>query len=152
MNSKNLNTSNCNHDRSSKPFKVLVAEDNYISRRILEKKLIKWGYDVICVGNGKEALEAFETSEDARIALLDWMMPELDGVEVCKKIREKTGPDFLVVTPGIRPEWVSQSDDQERVMTPREAFESGASYIVIGRPVTEADDPAEAVARISDTL
>ena len=79
----------------------------------------------------------------------------LDGVVAsafeAQAIRAKCGPDFLVVTPGIRPEWASR-DDQARVITPREAFEFGSDYIVIGRPITDRDEPEEAVRRIFETL
>ncbi len=68
----------------------------------------------------------------------------LDGV-VCSSretaaLRARLGEDFLLVTPGIRPAG-SASDDQRRVMTPLEAIRNGSSYLVIGRPVTQADDP-----------
>ena len=55
-------------------------------------------------------------------------------------IRETVGPDFLIVTPGIRLTG-SRTDDQERVMTPEHAISAGADHIVVGRPITEADDP-----------
>ena len=75
----------------------------------------------------------------------------LDGVvaspKEVQKIREKLGPSFLIVTPGIRPAG-SERGDQERVTTPEEAFRLGSDYIVIGRPVTEAPDPREAVLQI----
>jgi orotidine-5'-phosphate decarboxylase len=76
----------------------------------------------------------------------------LDGV-VCSAheaglIRERCGADFLRVTPGIRlPE--DASDDQKRIMTPRQAIESGASYLVVGRPVTRAREPLEVLTRIN---
>lgn len=71
----------------------------------------------------------------------------MDGV-VCspheiKAIREACGDGFLIVTPGVRPQWAA-SDDQERVMTPKEAILNGASYLVVGRPITKAKDPLEA--------
>lgn len=75
----------------------------------------------------------------------------LDGVvaspEEIKTIREKTGDDFLIVTPGVRPSWAGR-DDQERVATPKQALDDGADYIVIGRPITAADDPAAACKKI----
>lgn len=58
------------------------------------------------------------------------------------------GTDFLVVTPGVRPDWAAKND-QARVATPREALEAGASHIVCGRPITGANDPAEAARRIT---
>jgi orotidine-5'-phosphate decarboxylase len=79
----------------------------------------------------------------------------LDGV-VCSAheaaaIRDRLGERFLRVTPGIRlPE--DHADDQKRVMTPQIAFRSGASYLVIGRPVTRAVDPSAVLARINHEL
>jgi orotidine-5'-phosphate decarboxylase len=55
------------------------------------------------------------------------------------------------VVPGIRPKW-SETDDQTRTMTPREALRAGADYLVIGRPITAASDPLEAAKRIVDEL
>ncbi|WP_419778679.1 orotidine-5'-phosphate decarboxylase [Maridesulfovibrio sp.] len=74
----------------------------------------------------------------------------LDGV-VCsglevEAIKEKCGSDFLALTPGIRP--ASVSDDQRRVVTPAQAVERGSNFLVVGRPITGADDPAEAARRI----
>lgn len=75
----------------------------------------------------------------------------LDGVVASAKeiidIRSVCSDDFLVVTPGIRPAWAS-TDDQKRIKTPAEAIRDGASHLVIGRPVSKADDPGEAAARI----
>ncbi len=58
-------------------------------------------------------------------------------------IREACGPDFLIVTPGVRPSFAAV-DDQKRVMTPSEAVSSGADYLVIGRPIAKAADPVQA--------
>ena len=75
----------------------------------------------------------------------------MDGV-VCspqeiKPIRKACGDDFLIVTPGVRPSWAA-TDDQARIMTPGEAIAAGASYLVIGRPVTRAADPVKAAKQI----
>ncbi len=75
----------------------------------------------------------------------------LDGV-VCSPreasmIRRRVGDDFLLVTPGVRPKRAA-ADDQRRVMTPSEAIIAGASYLVIGRPITAAADPIEALRSI----
>ncbi len=75
----------------------------------------------------------------------------VDGV-VCSPretvaVRGIVGPDALVVTPGVRPAWVV-SDDQERVATPADALAAGASYLVVGRPITASKDPAAAFERI----
>ena len=70
----------------------------------------------------------------------------LDGVVVSPKetakVRKAFGDDFLIVTPGVRPEG-NQKQDQKRVATPKEAIDAGADYIVIGRPITKAKDPVK---------
>ena len=75
----------------------------------------------------------------------------LDGVVSspleAAQIRRQYGPEFLIVTPGIRPAG-SASDDQRRVLTPRQAIQAGADILVIGRPITRAPDPAEAAREI----
>ena len=72
----------------------------------------------------------------------------MDGVVASPKevglIREACGDDFLIVTPGVRPAFASQ-DDQKRVTTPAEALQAGADYLVIGRPISAAEEPCEAV-------
>jgi orotidine-5'-phosphate decarboxylase len=79
----------------------------------------------------------------------------LDGI-ICsggeaKLIRENTSSDFLIVTPGVRPSW-AKKHDQERIATPKEAILNGASHIVVGRPITEAKDPLDAVKKILDEI
>ncbi len=79
----------------------------------------------------------------------------LDGV-VCSaqeasELKKVLGSDFCLVTPGIRPEGVS-AGDQSRIMTPNKALQAGASYLVIGRPVTQASDPLKALCEISESI
>ena len=79
----------------------------------------------------------------------------LDGV-VCsaleaKMIREACGDNFLIVTPGIRPSFAT-TDDQKRVATPASALQDGASRLVIGRPITQAENPREAVRLIIEEM
>lgn len=66
-------------------------------------------------------------------------------------IRAACGPDFKIVTPGIRPRW-SEANDQKRITTPRDALDLGADYMVIGRPITKADDRRAAAMRIIEEL
>lgn len=75
----------------------------------------------------------------------------LDGVVASAHeiglIREAVKTPFVILTPGLRPEW-AQGNDQKRVLTPREALQAGADYLVIGRPILEHDSPAEAARMI----
>lgn len=75
----------------------------------------------------------------------------LDGVVASAQessiLREECGSDFLLVTPGIRPAW-SEKNDQVRVLTPQKALEAGSTYLVVGRPVTMAEDPRQALERL----
>lgn len=68
-----------------------------------------------------------------------------------RAIREACGRDFAVITPGVRPAW-ADVNDQKRVMTPKEAVAAGASYLVVGRPITGAADPVEAARRIVEEM
>jgi orotidine-5'-phosphate decarboxylase len=66
-------------------------------------------------------------------------------------IRAACGPDFLIVTPGVRPTFAA-ADDQKRIMTPAEAVAAGADYLVIGRPIARAEDPAAAADLIANEI
>ncbi len=67
--------------------------------------------------------------------------------EEITRIKENCGAGFKIIVPGVRPSW-SEKNDQKRVVTPKEAIERGADYIVVGRPITGADNPAEAAKKI----
>jgi orotidine-5'-phosphate decarboxylase len=79
----------------------------------------------------------------------------LDGVVASpletRLIRERVGGDFIIVTPGVRPSWAGK-DDQSRVKTPAEAIKEGADYIVVGRPILKAVNPADAAKRVLDEI
>jgi len=69
------------------------------------------------------------------------------------RIKSEFGPDFIAVTPGIRPAWAAVGeDDQRRVVTPAEAVRNGADYIVIGRPIRDASDPREAARQTAEEI
>lgn len=84
----------------------------------------------------------------ARAAGLDGVVCSPREIELVKR---EFGRDFLVVTPGIRPLWAA-AQDQKRIMTPGEAVERGADYLVVGRPVTGDPSPADAFAKIVEEL
>jgi orotidine-5'-phosphate decarboxylase len=64
-----------------------------------------------------------------------------------EKLRQVCGDDFILVCPGVRPSWATKGD-QQRIMTPQQALQQGANYLVIGRPITQAQNPQEAWAKI----
>ena len=68
-------------------MKILIADDEPVSRRMLQVLLTKWGYEVVSVADGKAASEQLRAPEAPRIALLDWMMPGQNGVDVCREMR-----------------------------------------------------------------
>jgi phosphoserine phosphatase RsbU/P len=72
---------------------ILIAEDDAVSRRILEKVLNNWGHSVTCCEDGDSAWELFEKGE-FRLVISDWMMPELDGLELCRKVRSVKRNDY----------------------------------------------------------
>ena len=67
--------------------KILIADDDAVTRRLLEKTLEHAGYEVVVVEDGRKALECLSRTDGPRLALLDWLMPGLNGVEVCREIR-----------------------------------------------------------------
>ncbi len=73
------------------------------------------------------------------------------GHEV-KMIKETFGNDFFAITPGIRPAWEAGNDDQRRIVTPADAVKNGSDYLVIGRPIRDAEDPAAAAKRVADEI
>jgi diguanylate cyclase (GGDEF)-like protein len=76
-------------------LKILIADDDALSRRLLEKTLERAGYEVTAVENGKQALEQLSKLEGPRLALLDWVMPELDGPGVCRAVRKRSEQTYV---------------------------------------------------------
>ncbi len=77
-------------------MKILIAEDEKISRRILEVTLTKAGYDVIAVEDGLKALDSIE-KEVLDMLITDWMMPDLDGLELCRRVRALNLPRYVYI-------------------------------------------------------
>lgn len=76
-------------------MKILVADDETLSRRLLEKALERAGYEVVSVENGKQALEQLSKLDGPRLALLDWVMPEMDGPTVCRAVRMRSEQAYI---------------------------------------------------------
>ncbi len=80
-------------------MRILMAEDDMISRRILEAVLTKWGYDPIVAVDGDEAWEIMQKVDSPGMVVLDWEMPGKSGLEICKLIREKDvfNPPYIII-------------------------------------------------------
>jgi two-component system, cell cycle response regulator len=98
-------------------LKILIAEDEAVSRRLLEKALQRMGYDVIAVENGKQALETLSQLDAPRLALLDWVMPELDGPTVCRAVRKRSEQTYVYMM------LLTSKDSKEEIVV---GLESGA--------------------------
>jgi DNA-binding response OmpR family regulator len=70
-------------------MKILIAEDDIVSRKLLQANLKKWGYEIKAACDGREAWEILKMNNSPRLAILDWMMPEIDGAELCKMVRQQ---------------------------------------------------------------
>ena len=98
-------------------MKILVAEDDGLSRLLLERALQKAGYEVVAVENGERALQEFSKDDPPRLALLDWMMPELDGVGVCRSVRGQKEQAYIYLI------LLSSKESKQEIV---EGLESGA--------------------------
>ncbi len=122
-----------------KPLAVAVTVLTSMSQKVFEEEV------------GIKRLIADQVKEWALLS----QKAGLDGV-VCSPweitpIREACGGDFVIVTPGVRPVWAA-SNDQERIMTPGEAIQRGATYLVVGRPITNHSDPRAASEMVIDEM
>jgi orotidine-5'-phosphate decarboxylase len=126
---KTLRAAVAGRDKSRLKLLAVTVLTNLTSDDLLQQGSTLTPSDLVLV----RAKLAYEAGFDGVIA---------SGQEA-RRIREAVGPGFLIVTPGIRLTG-SSADDQERVTTPEHAIAAGADYIVIGRPITQADDPKSA--------
>src|ERR1700685_4449405 len=77
--------------------KILIAEDDPVSVHLLKNFLVKWGYDVTVVTDGVQALRILESEDTPRLAVLDWMMPGMEGVQICQQIRTRSDRPYIYV-------------------------------------------------------
>src|SRR2546426_12043709 len=76
-------------------MRILIADDEVLSRRLLQKTLERAGYEVTALENGRLAAEQLCKRDGPRLALLDWMMPELDGPGVCREVRKRNEQSYV---------------------------------------------------------
>jgi len=103
-------------------MKVLVADDDLVSRRLLESSLSKSGYRVVVAADGTEALRLLDGPDCPRLAVLDWIMPGENGVEVCRKLRQKAQEPYVYVI------LLSMKGLQDEIV---EGLEAGANDYVV---------------------
>jgi CheY-like chemotaxis protein len=80
-------------------MRTLIAEDNPTTRLLLQTTLSEWGYEVIATADGAEAWEQMQADPTIKLLLLDWKMPEMDGIEVCRRVREVVSdqPPYVIL-------------------------------------------------------
>ena len=103
-------------------MRVLIAEDDLASRLLLTANLKQWGYEVSAATNGEEALAILEELSSPKLAILDWMMPVMDGVEVCRRARANPALQsaYLIL--------LTAKDTEESIV---QGLEAGANDYVI---------------------
>lgn len=136
-------------------MKLLIADDELSTRTLLRTCVAKWGYTVVEAGDGLEAMTFLRSRNPPRIAVLDWMMPGLDGVEICSRLQEKPN-DQMTYTILL----TCKSDKEDAV----HALDQGAhdflskpvhigelhSRITVGERLIEANDRLLELNRLKD--
>src|SRR5215475_9536516 len=79
------------------PMRVLAAEDNPVFQSMLKSMLTRWGYQAVIARSGTEAWRILESENAPRLAVLDWMMPGMDGVEICRRIRSANREPYIYI-------------------------------------------------------
>jgi len=138
--------------------RVLIAEDDPISCRLLEATLARWGYGVEVTRDGVEAWEALQAVQAPSLAIIDWMMPGLDGVEVCRRVRAMSRPLptylILLTGKGRREDVVMglEAGADDYVVKPFDREELRARVQVGVRMITLQQHLAERVQALEDAL
>lgn len=78
-------------------MKVLIADDEAVSRRLLESSLRRWGYDVVLASDGLEAARILRSPDAPKLVVLDWLMPGIDGTQLCKEVRQQKQEPYTYI-------------------------------------------------------
>jgi sigma-B regulation protein RsbU (phosphoserine phosphatase) len=116
-------------------MRILIAEDDMTSRLVLERVLSGWGYEVIATGDGAEAWEKFQAPDPPKVVILDRMMPKMDGLTLCRKIRarDSDNPTYII--------HLTTLDSKQDIV---DGFEAGSDDYI-----TKPFDNAELKARVN---
>jgi DNA-binding response OmpR family regulator len=77
--------------------RILVAEDDPVSRTLISSRLAKWGYDVVITNDGSEAMAVLRGRDAPSLAILDWSMPGMDGLEICRRLRDAERTTYIIL-------------------------------------------------------
>jgi two-component system cell cycle response regulator len=83
--------------QETQPRRILIADDDIVSRRLLQSFLEKWGFEVVAADDGEDALRILEKPNAPTLAILDWMMPRKDGLQVCTSVRARPGRAYVYI-------------------------------------------------------
>jgi len=83
--------------RKGVQLNVLVADDDAVARRLMERLLTQWGHEVVAAADGDRAYEQIEQRPELQVLLLDWMMPGLDGPEICRRVRAQQREHYVYI-------------------------------------------------------
>ena len=115
-------------------MKILIAEDNRVSRLLIQKALSSRGHEVIVTGDGEQAWEHLTHEQPPRLVILDWMMPKLDGIQLCRRIRHEHDGSYTYVI------ILTARDEKEDVIA---GLDAGADDYL-----TKPFEPNELLARV----
>ncbi len=139
-------------------MQILIAEDDPVSRRVLEATLVRWEHEVVVTTDGTEALAALQKEDAPSLAILDWMMPGMDGVEVCRHVRRMNAPAppylILLTAKGSKEDMVAGLDAgaDDYVTKPFDRDELRARVQVGARVVALQRNLAEHVSELEEAL
>ena len=116
----------------NEPVRVLLAEDEPVSRAMITRQLEGWGYFVDAYDDGSEAMMAIRRKGAPKVAIIDWEMPGMDGLEICRRVNEAQWPIYILM--------LTHRDSREDLVT---ALDTGAHDFLV-KPC----DPQELLARL----
>lgn len=94
-------------------MRILIADDSPVTLNFLRKVLESWNHEVTAFNNGKDALLALEQEDAPKLAILDWSMPQMEGIDVCRRVRERHGDCYILM--------LTAKDSKEDILAATEA-------------------------------